>query len=232
MRKIALLAVVAFAASCGSSSDPAPAGASITGTVGTAPFTSASQLALVASGNACRSRWPPAFSSACRSPSANVADVAGTCSQIDLNCLSNSRNLQIIIAKVHVPNADVPEPHGSRLHDRCLPVRQPRQPDPAALAPDPSPATSRSSPAASWPTAPRRPARTTAGYGIASGTLNIAAVSGSTLTGTINVTLVNEPGAGGRQPVGHVHHGDHLHAEQPGRRPATLLNGIMIPAGP
>ena len=82
MRKIALLAVVAFAAACGSSSDPAPTGSSITGTIGTAAFTSASQLALVRPGDACTTaRWPRASSSASRSPLVNVADVAGTCSR-------------------------------------------------------------------------------------------------------------------------------------------------------
>ena len=43
MRKIALLSLMVFAAACGSSSDPTPpAGASITGTIASAAFTSAS----------------------------------------------------------------------------------------------------------------------------------------------------------------------------------------------
>ena len=56
---------------------------------------------------------------------------------------------------------------------------------------------------------------TTAGYGISSGTLTITTVSGSTITGSVSVNLVNGDWRGRRQPVGHLHDGDQLHA-QPG----------------
>lgn len=188
MRKIALLAVVAFGAACGSSSDPAPAGASVTGTVGTTSFTSASQLALVLSGNACTIAQAPGIQLGVSLAAVNVADVAGTCSEIIQSCISNSRNLQLIIAKVHVPTTAFPSTNappftvGSYQYADLNNL--------AAISPDASGNisifTGGVEALGAAPTC-----TTTAGYGVSSGTLTISTVSGSTLTGSLSVTLVN-----------------------------------------
>ena len=189
MRKIALLAVVALGAACGgSSSDPAPAGASITGTVGTAPFTSASQLALVLSGNACTIAQAPGIQLGVSLAAVNVADVAGTCSEINQSCLANSRNLQLVIAKVHVPSTAFPSTTAPPFTPGAYQYADLN--NLGAITPDASGNISiftggvevlGAAPACS----------TTAGYGVSSGTLTISTVSGSTLTGTVSVTLVN-----------------------------------------
>ena len=157
MRKIALLAVVAFAAACGSSSDSAPAGASIAGTVGTAPFTSASQLALVASGNACTIAQAPGVQLGVSLALMNVADVAGTCSQINSSCLPNSRNLQLIIAKVHVPTTTFPSTTAPPFTPGAYQYADLN--NLAGASPPTRAATSRSSPAESRLSVRHRPAR-------------------------------------------------------------------------
>ena len=189
MRKIALLAVVAFAAACGSSSDPAPppAGASITGTVGTAAFTSASQLAMVVSGNACTISQAPGIQLGVSLALVNVADVAGTCSEINQSCLANSRNLELVIAKVHVPTTAFPSTDAPPF---TVGSYQYADLNNLAITPDASGNIAiftggvealGAAPACS----------ATAGYGISSGTLTISTVSGSTLTGSLSVNLVN-----------------------------------------
>ena len=193
MRKIALLAVVAFAAACGGSSDPAPTSPSITGTIGTAAFTSASQLALVASGNGCTlPTLAPGIAVGVSLAAVNVADLAGTCAD-SASCISNSRNLQLVIAKVHVPNVAFPDtnappftPGTYQYFDIANPTGTPTIDangnlgifiggvEVVGAAPTCS---------------------TTGGYGISSGTLTISTVSGSTITGSVTVNLVDGLGA-------------------------------------
>jgi hypothetical protein len=188
MRKIALLALVALATACGSSSDPAPTTYSITGTVGTGAFTSASQLALVLSGNACTIAQAPGVELGVSLAVANVADVAGTCAEINQSCLANSRNLQLVIAKVHVPTTAFPSTSAPPFTPGAYQYADLN--NLAGITPDASGNISiftggvealGAAPACS----------TTAGYGISSGTLTISTVSGSTLTGSLSVNLVN-----------------------------------------
>jgi hypothetical protein len=187
MRKIALLAVVAFAAACGSS-DSAPAGASVTGTVGTTAFTSASQLALVLSGNACTIAQAPGVQLGVSLAAVNVADVAGTCSEINQSCLANSRNLQLIIAKVHVPTTAFPSTNAPPFTAGSYQYADLN--NLAGITPDASGNisifTGGVEVLGASPACP-----TTAGYGVSSGTLTISTVSGSTLTGSLSVNLVN-----------------------------------------
>ncbi len=100
MRKLALLAVVAFAAACGSSSSPTPSGNVISGTVGTTAFTSASQLAVVTSGDACSIPQALGVTLGVSLAGLNVSDAALTCTSTA--CPVGTRNLQLVIARVHV----------------------------------------------------------------------------------------------------------------------------------
>ena len=127
----------------------------------------------------------------------NVADVAGTCSAIE-TCLSNSRNLMLVIAKVHVPNAAFPNPTApafttgtykyANLADLAnIPID--------VISPDPvtgniSIFTGGVESVGASPACPL-----TGGYGISAGTMTITTVSGSTLTGTVSVNLVDGLGA-------------------------------------
>lgn len=190
MRKIALLAVVAFAAACGSS-DPAPTGASITGTTGTTPFTSASQLAMLASGDACEIAQAPGIQLGVSIALVNVADVAGTCSAMD-TCLSNSRNLQLVIAKVHVPTPAFPSVTAPPFTPGTYQYADLN--NLAAITPDTSGNISIFT--GGVETVGAAPAcTTTGGYGISSGTMTISTVSGSTITGSVSVNLVDGLGA-------------------------------------
>jgi hypothetical protein len=99
MRKLALLAVVAFAAACGSSSSPPPSGNVISGQVGSTSFTSVSQLSFVTSGDACTIPLATGFTLGTSLAMVNVADAAFTCAT---NCTANSRDLGLIIARVRV----------------------------------------------------------------------------------------------------------------------------------
>ncbi len=190
MRKIALLALVALATACGSS-DPAPTTYSITGTVGNGAFTSASQLAVVASGNACTIPQAPGIELGVSLALVNVANVAGTCSDAQ-SCIGNSTNLQLVIAKVHVPTTAFPSVTAPPFTTGTYQFADLN--NLAGITPDTSGNISiftggveivGASPACN----------TTGGYGISSGTMTVSTVSGSTLTGTVSVTLVSLTGA-------------------------------------
>jgi len=191
MRKIALLAVVAFAAACGSSSDPAPTGPSVTGTIGTAAFTSASQLAMTASGDGCTlPTLAPGVQLGVSLALVNVADVAGTCADAQ-TCLSNSRNLQLVIAKVHVPSTAFPSVAAPPFTPGTYQYFDINNPGAPTIDTSGNLAifTGGVEALGAAPTC-----STTAGYGISSGTLTISTVSGSTLTGSVTVNLVNTLG--------------------------------------
>ncbi len=191
MRKIALLAVVAFAAACGSSSDPAPTGASITGTTGTTPFTSASQLSMVTSGDACEIPQAPGIQLGVSLALLNVADVAGTCSAVD-TCLPNSRNLMLVIAKVHVPSVAFPSVTAPPFTTGTYQYAD--LGNLAGITPDASGNISIfTGGVESVGASPACP--TTGGWGIASGTMTVSSVSGSTITGSVTVNLVDGLGA-------------------------------------
>lgn len=102
MRKIALLALVAFAAACGSSSDPAPTAAVITGTIAGAPFTSVSQLGLFGSATNCTSPVATGFKLGVSMAVTGVSDVAYSCTDV-LTCVEhpNSKQIGIIIARAN-----------------------------------------------------------------------------------------------------------------------------------
>lgn len=190
MRKIALLAVIALATACGSS-DPAPTGASITGTTGTTPFTSASQLAMLASGDACEIAQAPGIQLGVSIALVNVADVAGTCSSIE-TCLSNSRNLMLVIAKVHVPTTAFPSVTAPPFTTGTYQYADLN--NLGAITPDTSGNISIfTGGVESVGAAPT--CSLTGGYGISSGTMTVSTVSGSTITGTVSVNLVDGLGA-------------------------------------
>jgi hypothetical protein len=108
MRKLALLAVVAFAAACGSSSTSPPTDARISGQVNTRMYTSASQLAVVTSGDTCTITQAPGFTLGVSLATVQVSDLAYTCATP--TCLTNARNLRLVIAKVHVQPAGTANP--------------------------------------------------------------------------------------------------------------------------
>lgn len=190
MRKIALIAVAALAAACGGSSNndtPTPTG--ISGTVGTTPFTSASQLAVVASGDGCTlPTLAPGIQLGVSLAAINVANLAGTCAD-SASCISNSTNLQLVIAKVHIPSVALPSvaappftPGTYEFFNVSNPSGTPSVDANGNIAIF----TGGVEVVGAAPTC-----TTTNGYGISSGTMTISTVSGSTLTGTVSVNLVN-----------------------------------------
>jgi hypothetical protein len=194
MRKIALLVVVALATACGSSSDPAPTGSTITGTVGNAAFTSAAQLALVLSGDACTIAVAPGVQLGVSLALIDVANVAGTCSDAP-TCISNSTNLGLVIAKVHVPTAALPSVTAPPFTTGTYQFADLNNlAGLAGITPDASGNISiftggveilGAAPACT----------TTGGYGISGGTLTVSSVTGSTITGSVSVNLVSSTGA-------------------------------------
>lgn len=194
MRKIALIAVAAFAAACGdSSSDNGGGTTGITGTVGTSSFTSASQLAVVASGDGCTlPTLAPGISLGVSLAAINVANVAGTCSDAQ-TCISNSTNLQLVIAKVHIPSTTFPSvtapPFTTGTYE-FFNLSNPSGTPTVDANGNIAIFTGGVELVGASPTCP-----TTGGYGISSGTMTISSVSGATLTGTVSVNLVNGLGA-------------------------------------
>ena len=194
MRKIALLAVVAFAAACGSSSDPAPTGSTITGTVGNTAFTSAAQLSMVLSGDACTIAVAPGVQLGVSLALLDVANVAGTCSDSQ-TCISNSVNLGLVIAKVHVPTTAFPSVTAPPITTGTYQFADVSNLGGlAGITPDASGNisifTGGVEAIGASPTCP-----TTGGYGISSGTMTVSSVSGSTITGSVSVNLVDGLGA-------------------------------------
>ncbi|HQR30321.1 MAG TPA: hypothetical protein PLL32_07915 [Anaeromyxobacteraceae bacterium] len=189
MRKIAILSLALFAAACGSSSDPVPTAESITGTVGGAAFTSASQLAMTKASNACEIALAPVPLGVSLAL-VNVSDVAGTCTQADQGCLSNSRNLQLFIAKVHVPNATFPNSDAPPFTTGTYTYADVANFDPTTLLPDPVTGNISIFTGAveAFSTAPV--CDTTGYYLISSGTMTVTSVAGSTISGTVSVNLV------------------------------------------
>jgi hypothetical protein len=109
MRKIALLAVVAFAAACGSSSDPAPAEPSITGTVNGSSFTSKDQTALFGTANGCALGLAGNLPVGLNLVVVNVSDLAGTCAAATQCAFkANSAILSIMIARADLINSAAP----------------------------------------------------------------------------------------------------------------------------
>jgi hypothetical protein len=108
MRKLTLLAVVAFAAACGSSSTPSSTEARISGQVNTRIYNSASQLAVVTSGDTCAITQAPGFTLGVSLAVVQVSDLAYICTTP--TCLTNARNLRLVIAKVHVQPAGTASP--------------------------------------------------------------------------------------------------------------------------
>lgn len=186
MRKIALLAVVAFAAACGSSSDPAPTGSTITGTVGTTAFTSASQLALVASGNACTIPQAPGIALGVSLALLDVSDAAGTCTSA---CVPTSRSLGLVIAKVHVPTTQFPSTDAPPFTTGAYQFAD--LTNLAGITPDASGNIAIfTGGLATLGAAPACDPLVGGGYFIGTGsTMTVSTVSGSTLTGTLNINL-------------------------------------------
>jgi hypothetical protein len=228
MRKIALLSLMVFAAACGSSSsDPTPTGPSITGTVGGAAYTSASQLAVTKASNACEISLAPGIPLGVSLALVNVADVAGTCAQVDQGCLSNSRNLQLLIAKVHVPNATSPSSDAPPFTTGNYTYADLANFDPTSLVPDPVTGNISIFTGAVEAVGATPACDTTALYQISSGTMTVSSVTGSTITGTISVNLVVAGTTTAAGTLSGTFSTANICTDSSGTTACQLLNGIL-----
>ncbi|MGA8893252.1 MAG: hypothetical protein WB493_16955 [Anaeromyxobacteraceae bacterium] len=110
MRKIALIAVAAFAAACGGSTnnDPPPA-SGITGTVNGSSFQSVDQTALFGTANACSLGLAGGLAVGLNLAVVNVSDVTGTCAAATTCAFkSNSATLTVLIARADLANTTAP----------------------------------------------------------------------------------------------------------------------------
>ncbi len=162
--------------------------------MGNGAFTSAAQLAMVLSGDACEIAVAPGVQLGVSIALIDVANVAGTCSDAQ-SCISNSTNLALVIAKVHVPTAAFPSVTAPPFTTGTYQFADVNNlAGLAGITPDASGNISIFTGGVeilgAAPTC-----TTTGGYGISAGTMTVSSVTGSTITGQVSVTLVDSNGA-------------------------------------
>jgi hypothetical protein len=187
MRKIALLAVVAFATACGSSSDNGTSG--ITGTVGGSSFASVTDIGLFGTANACNVALAPGIPLGVSLALGNVSNVATTCNAA-LTCAFNKNSiaLDLIIARANITTGTAPGlAVGSYTFINPATVGT----SPPTFTPDANGNVSIFAAAATKLDA----TCSDTSYLATSGTLSLTAVSSSSISGTVNVNLSTTTGA-------------------------------------
>ena len=187
MRKIALLAVVAFAAACGSSSDSGGS-SGITGTVNGTPFSSASEVALFGSANTCEIALAPGVPLGLTMAVGASSDVAWTCNEA-LTCVEhkNSRMLSLIIARANLVTGTAPGlAAGTYTFIDLANIGT----SPPNLTPDAQGNIAIFTADVSGLNA----TCSSTGYSVSTGTLTLSAAGANSLTGTVNITLAGGAG--------------------------------------
>ncbi len=183
----AVLAFAIAASGCGSSSST-PTPSSITGTISGAAYTSAAELSVVASGNACTlSSLAPGVPVGVSMAVIQVTDVAATCANAG-SCLANARNLELVVARAKIANLTDPSTNAPGFGTGSYQYLN--LADMSSFIPEMD-ANGRLSIFTGIVSAENATCSTQTPYGIASGTLTVTSVSGNTITGTVSVNLVN-----------------------------------------
>ncbi len=182
----AVLAFAIAASGCGSSSST-PTPSSITGTISGAAYTSAAELSVVASGNACTISSLAPVPVGVSMAVIEVTDVTATCTSLG-SCLANSRNLTLVVARAKVGNLTDPSTNAPGFATGSYQYLN--LADMSSFIPEMD-ANGRLSIFTGVVSAENATCSTQTPYGIASGTLTVTSVSGNTITGTVSVNLVN-----------------------------------------
>jgi hypothetical protein len=189
MRKIALLSVVALFVACGGTTSSGGSGA-ITGTIGGTAFTAVTDLALFGAGNRCDIALAPGIPLGLSMAVVASTDAVTTCNEA-LTCVEhkNTRNIGLIIAKANYTTGNAPAlAVGSYTFLDIAAILGGAAP---SLVPDASGNISifAANVAGLNATCGEVP------YQVTAGTLSITAVTATSITGTVSLTLGNGAGS-------------------------------------
>ena len=190
MRKVALLSLVAVLAACGGSSSSGSS--ALSGTIGGTPFTASTELALFGTGNACNISLAAGIPLGVSMAVTGLTSATTTCTEA-LTCVThkNSQVVSLIIAKANLTTGTAP---GLAVGTYQFIDLATLATNPPTFAPDSNGniaifiADVTGLNATCLPTP-------TAGYTVTSGSLNVTAVTATSVTGTVSLTLGNGQGS-------------------------------------
>ncbi len=219
-----VLAFAIAAAGCGSSSSSSSSG--ITGTISGVAYTSAAELSLVASGNACTISTLSPVPVGVTLAEIVVTDVAATCSSTG-GCLSNARLLNLVVAraKIAMPtNPSTDAPGFATGNYGYLNLADMSSFDPSLWMDTAGHLAIFTGQVVGLDATCGSPTQ----YLISSGTLSVTSVSGNTISGTVSVTLKTTLGASAGSLSGTFTTSTNC-TPSPAPSACDLLNGIVTP---